>query len=114
MKRLIWRGIFLQFLVVIVPEMNGAVTQLFSNCLLYVGNIRPIRIAARSKARILFARSNAGIVGSNPTQGMEISALSFCVCVVLCVGTGFATGSSPVQGVLPNVYRFKKVKKREP
>jgi hypothetical protein len=36
----------------------------------------------------------------------------FCVCVVLCVGRGLATGLSPVQGVLPTVYRIKKLKKR--
>jgi hypothetical protein len=27
----------------------------------------------------------------------------FCVCVVLCVGSGLATGSLLVQGVLPSV-----------
>jgi hypothetical protein len=27
-------------------------------------------------------------------------------CVVLCVGRGLASGRSPVQGVLPIVYRF--------
>jgi hypothetical protein len=27
----------------------------------------------------------------------------FCVCVVLCIGSGLAMGSSPVQGVLPAV-----------
>jgi hypothetical protein len=32
----------------------------------------PITMAARSKARTAFARSNAGIVGSNPTQGMDV------------------------------------------
>jgi hypothetical protein len=27
----------------------------------------------------------------------------FSVCVVLCLGSGLATGQSPVQGVLPSV-----------
>jgi hypothetical protein len=36
----------------------------------------------------------------------------FCVCVVLSVGSGFAMGWSPVQGVLPTVQRIKKPKKR--
>jgi hypothetical protein len=36
---------------------------------------------------------------------------TFCVCVVLCVGSGLATGWSPVQGVLPTMYRIKKLKK---
>jgi hypothetical protein len=30
----------------------------------------------------------------------------FCVCVVLCVRSCLATGRSPVQGVLPSVYRL--------
>jgi hypothetical protein len=36
----------------------------------------------------------------------------FCVCVVLCVDIGLAAGWSPVQGVLPTVYKIKKLKKR--
>jgi hypothetical protein len=36
----------------------------------------------------------------------------YSVCVVLCVGSGLATGSSPVQGVLPTVCKIKKLKKR--
>jgi hypothetical protein len=36
----------------------------------------------------------------------------FCVCIVLCVGSGLATGWSPAQGVLPTVYRTKKLKMR--
>jgi hypothetical protein len=51
-------------------------------------------------------------VGSNPTLGMGVCVRLFCVCVVLCVGNGLATGCSPVQGVLPTVYRIKKLKKR--
>jgi hypothetical protein len=30
--------------------------------------VRPIAVAARSKARTVFARSNTEIVGSNPTE----------------------------------------------
>jgi hypothetical protein len=44
----------------------------------------------------------AGIVGSNPAQGMDVCPLSFCV-VLFCVGRGLATGWSLVQGVLPYV-----------
>jgi hypothetical protein len=33
---------------------------------------RPVTVAERSKACIVFARSEAGIVGSNPTQGMDV------------------------------------------
>jgi hypothetical protein len=37
------------------------------------GNIKkPVTVAERSKACTVFARSEAGIVGSNPTQGMDV------------------------------------------
>jgi hypothetical protein len=71
-----------------------------------------ITVAARSKAWTVFARSNTGVMGSNPTRNMDVCVRLFYVCVVLCVGSGFATGWSPVQRVLPFVYRIKKVKKR--
>jgi hypothetical protein len=73
----------------------------------------PITVATRSEAWTVFARSNTGIVGSNPTQGVDVCIVRlFCVCVVLCVGRGLATGWSTVQGVLPTVYRIKILKKR--
>jgi hypothetical protein len=71
-----------------------------------------IAVAGRSKAWTVFARSNAGIMGSNPTWGIDVCVRLFCVCVVLCVGSGLATGWFPVQGVLPPVYSIKKLKKR--
>jgi hypothetical protein len=71
---------------------------------------RPITGAARSKAWTVFARSNTEIVGSNPTQVMDVSVCLFCVCVVLRIGRGLAIGWSPVQGVLQPVYRIKKLK----
>jgi hypothetical protein len=62
----------------------------------------PVTAAARSNERTVLARSDAGIVGSNPTQSMDV----WCVCmrllcdsVVLCLGSGLAT----VQEVLPSV-----------
>jgi hypothetical protein len=59
----------------------------------------PITVTARSEAWTVLARSKAGIVGSNPTQGMDI-----CVCVyfvfVLCVGRSIVMSWSLVQGVL--------------
>jgi hypothetical protein len=66
--------------------------------------------AARSKAWTVFARSNAEIVGSNPTRSMDVCVRLFCVCVVLCVGRGLGTGWSPVQGVVPTVYRSRNWK----
>jgi hypothetical protein len=41
-------------------------------------NLR-IAVAARSKARTVFARSNTEIVGSNPTGGMDVCVCSVCV-----------------------------------
>jgi hypothetical protein len=32
----------------------------------------PVTVAERSKACTVFARSEAGIVGSNPAQGMDV------------------------------------------
>jgi hypothetical protein len=39
----------------------------------------PITAAARSEAWTVFARSDAGIVGSNPTRGMDVCVRLFCV-----------------------------------
>jgi hypothetical protein len=61
----------------------------------------PITVAERSKAWTVFARSNAGIVGSNPNQGMDVCVRLFCLCYPVCVGSGLGMGWSPVQGVLP-------------
>jgi hypothetical protein len=57
--------------------------------------------ATRSKAWTVFVRLKAGIVGSNPTQDMDVWCV--CVCVVQRLGSGLATGWSLVQGVLPSV-----------
>jgi hypothetical protein len=38
-------------------------------------------------------------MGTNLIRVMDICMCSFCVCVVLCIGGGLATGRSPVQGV---------------
>jgi hypothetical protein len=63
----------------------------------------PVTVAARSKAWIVFVHSNTGIVGSNPSQVMDVCVRLFYVCAVLCAGSGLATGWSPIQGVLPTV-----------
>jgi hypothetical protein len=67
-------------------------------------------VAAQSKAWTVFARSNAGTVGSNPTQGIDVFLHLFYVYFVLCVGRGLATGWSPILGALPSVHRIKKLK----
>jgi hypothetical protein len=48
--------------------------------------------ARRSKAWVVFVRLNVGIVGSSPTQGMNVYVRLFSVCVVLCAGSGIAIG----------------------
>jgi hypothetical protein len=63
-----------------------------------------ITVAARSKAWSVFTCLNTGIMGSNPTRDMDVCVLLFCVCALLCVGIGLATGWSPVQGVLPKAW----------
>jgi hypothetical protein len=72
----------------------------------------PVTVAARSKAWTIFARSESGIVVSYPTQGMDVWYVYafFCVYVVLCLGSGLATGQSLVQGVLPSVKWLKRLK----
>jgi hypothetical protein len=40
----------------------------------------------------VFALSNAGIMGSNLTEGMDVCVRLFCFYVVPCVGSGLATG----------------------
>jgi hypothetical protein len=67
-------------------------------------------MAARSEAWTVFARSSTGIVGSNHIEGMDVCVGLFGVSVVLCVGSGLATGWSPVQGILPSVYRLRSWK----
>lgn len=57
----------------------------------------------RSKTWNIFARSNSGIVGSNPPRGVNICQ-HFFYFVFFCVGIGFAMGLSPSQWVLPTVY----------
>jgi hypothetical protein len=52
----------------------------------------PIILAVRSTARTVSAHSNAGIVGSNSSQGMDVCVRLVSVCVVLCVGSSLETG----------------------
>jgi hypothetical protein len=48
--------------------------------------VLPIKVAARSKAGTVFARSNAEIVCSNPTQGMDVCIVCvYSVFVLFCV-----------------------------
>jgi len=64
-------------------------------------SIVPVPVAARSKAWV-YNRSLAGIVGSNPTEGMDV-CLFWVLYVVRCRSLRRADQSSG--GVLPNVLR---------
>jgi hypothetical protein len=55
-------------------------------------------MAAQFKAWNVFTCSNTGIVGLNPSQGMDV-----CVYSVFVLCSGLVTGWSPIQGVLPTV-----------
>jgi hypothetical protein len=48
-------------------------------------SIKPVTVASRSEAWNVFARSNAGIVGSNPTQGMDVCVWVYFVFMLSCV-----------------------------
>jgi hypothetical protein len=65
-----------------------------------------------SKAWIVFNCSNTEIMGFNGTGGMDVCVRLFYVYVVLCVGSSFVMGWSPVQGALPTVYKISKLKER--
>jgi hypothetical protein len=78
---------------------------------IFFNHVSPITVAARSKVSTIFARSNIAVVGSNPTRVIDVCVRLFCV-RVLCIGIGPAMGLSPVQGVLPTLYRLKKLKTR--
>jgi hypothetical protein len=89
-----------------VMRLNVTLTAGWMCLVLLSISFMPVTVAARWKARTVFVR-----VGSNPTQGMDVCVRLFCVCVVLCVGSGLATGWSLVQGVRPTVYGLRNWKK---
>jgi hypothetical protein len=62
---------------------------------MYIYVITPIRVDARSKAWTVSARWNTGIVGSNPTRGMDVCVRLLHVRVFLCIGRGVATAHAP-------------------
>jgi hypothetical protein len=51
-------------------------------CVFYTG---PITVALRSEALNVFARSNAVLVGSNPTQNMDVVLCAFVLCLCCSV-----------------------------
>jgi hypothetical protein len=72
--------------------------------------LEAITLAVRSKAWTIFPGPNTGIMSSIPIWVIVVGVRFFSVCVVLCIGSSLATGWSPVQRILPTVYKIKKVK----
>jgi hypothetical protein len=51
---------------------------------MFIATNPPITVAVRSKAINVFARSNAGIMDSNPTQGTDVCVRLFCLYYSVC------------------------------
>jgi hypothetical protein len=66
-------------------------------------------VAARSRASNVFPRSNTGVLGSNPAQGMDVCLRSFCVCVALC-SQRHCVGLIPRPGSPTDSLKIKKLK----
>jgi hypothetical protein len=56
-------------------------------------------VAARSKAWTVFARSDGGIVGSNPTQGMDVCVFVYSVFMLSCVEVAALRRADPLSKV---------------
>jgi hypothetical protein len=70
----------------------------------------PVTVAERFEAWTVFARSDAVIVDSDPTQVMDV----WCVYVfILCLGRGLSTGWSVVQGVVNKSGDWKAARARK-
>jgi hypothetical protein len=69
-------GLLIQEVLLVFPTMYS--TQHFNRFLSSLPHTK-ITVAARSEVWNLFARSNAVVVGSNPTKGMDVCLRLFCV-----------------------------------
>jgi hypothetical protein len=75
-------------------------------------DIRRTRIISADHGGRAVWGSNAGIVGSNPISGMYVCVRLFCVCAVLCVGSGLAMGYHSSKSPTVCVKNITKLKKR--
>jgi hypothetical protein len=66
-----------------ISHSTGRIIKFFQTCFYWFHlrseNKIQITTAAGSNARTVFARSNAGIVGSNPIRGMDVCVRLFCM-----------------------------------
>jgi hypothetical protein len=76
-----------------------------------LNSVTPIRTTARCKAWNVLTLSNAGIVGSNPSWDIDVCVRLLRVCAVLCAGSGLALGWSPIQEILPTVWKDQETEK---
>jgi hypothetical protein len=83
---------YLKNVAPVFQKTKHLISLIRTSLLMMFREIRPITVAARSEAGTVFPRSNAWIVGSNPTRSMDVCMRLFCVCVVVCAGSGLATG----------------------
>jgi hypothetical protein len=77
------------------------------------GSVKAENVTERSKTWTVFARLEAGILGSNPTQGIDVWCVYVFILCLCCpvLGRGLATSCPLAQGVLPSVKMTMKLKK---
>jgi hypothetical protein len=81
--RSIWLSSFKYFFSFLLFSISSIFIYCLGNLIILSFKTQPITVTVLSKVWNVFSRSNAGIMDSNPTSGMEVYLLSFCVCVVL-------------------------------
>jgi hypothetical protein len=84
LRFLCFNGIFTMRIVIVFYLIASTVIHPYFSRSKFLNS--PVTVAEPSKAGTVFARSEAGIVGSKPTQGMDVWFL--CMCVFLCLCTG--------------------------
>jgi hypothetical protein len=71
----------------------------------------PITVATRTKAWTGFARSNTGIVGSNPTWGMDVCVCVYSVFVLSCVDVAALRWADPPSKESYRLYKDQEIEK---